>query len=163
VSSRHRTIAAAPERSASEAAHLAVEMITQTLASATAIGSVEVERELDAIEGLLRVLVAGEHLQHQPLTLVADPLRVEISVVAGDRALGLSEKLGKVPGAATAESWSVHLPRPEILATRIENTIDSLDHVTTDRPPAPKAARGIGGGRKEVAIDADALRKAASA
>ena len=59
-----------------------------------------------------RVLVSGGHLDDGGLTLVADPLRLDIAVVSGTDATTLNENLNTVPGAATATGWRLHLPAP---------------------------------------------------
>lgn len=160
MSVRHRAIAGAPERSASEAAGVVVDMVSETLAAATAIESDAVSRELDVATAPIRMLVAGKHLDSEPLVLVAGQLRLEITVVTGNKAIGLEEKLGKAPGAATAEGWSLHLPAPEPIRKWVTEAVEGCEHVTTESPPTATAAaetRAV----KVRAIDVDALRRAA--
>jgi hypothetical protein len=129
-------VAGAPERSASATADLVVEMLTETLAAASSLDSEAVARELDSVHGATRMLIAGKHLTERALVLRADPLRLEITVVTGDKAASVDEKLGKVPGAASATDWTLHVPAPAPIGDWIADAVRALDHVTIDTPPA---------------------------
>jgi hypothetical protein len=94
-----------------------------------------VAHELRAVKSAVRVLVAGKHLGDDPLVLRAEPLRLELTVVSGDRALSIDEKHGKAPGAATADSWTLHLPTREPVRTWVEAATRALKHITTDAAP----------------------------
>lgn len=160
MSVRHRAIAGAPERAADEAATVLLEIVKQTLAPASALVPAETERELDQARDAVRILIAGKHLKDSPIVLAADPLRLELTVITGDSALTLKETLGKVPGAATATEWSLHIPAPAPVAGWIEDAVKSLDHVTSE-PAATQAATASKGQFATSRIDADALRRVA--
>lgn len=159
VSVRHRAIAGAPERSATAVSDLVVEMLIETLAPAAALDCEVVTRELDAVRGATRMLVAGKHLGAQGLVLRADPLRLEITVVTGDKAASVHENLGKVVGAASATDWMLHLPAPTPIGDWIADAVRALDHVTIDAAPAvieAAAAPAV----QAADIDIAALREA---
>lgn len=159
MSVRHRALAGAPERSATAVANLVVEMLIETLAPAAALDREVVARELDAIRGATRMLIAGKHLSREGIVLRADPLRLEITVVTGDKAGSVNENLGKVAGAASATEWMLHLPAPTPIGDWIADAARALDHVTIDAAPAvteAAAARAV----QASDIDIDALREA---
>lgn len=160
MSTRHRAIAGAPERSASETAALILDMVGKTLAPSDDIDQDIVASETEAARAAVRMLVAGKHLADDPIVVVADPLRVKITVVSGDAASAVDEKLGKVPGAATATAWTLHLPGPSPIGSWVEDAVRGLDHVTTDAPPAEKAASAAAAVLASD-IDVGALRRAA--
>ncbi len=140
MSTRHRAIAGAPERSASETAALILDMVRETLARSGDIDQDTVASETEAAHAAVRMLVAGKHLAENPIVVAADPLRVKITVVSGDAASAVDENLGEVPGAATATAWTLHLPGPSPISSWVEDAVRGLGHVTTDAPPAEKAA-----------------------
>lgn len=155
MSDRRRTIAGAPMRSAAEAAALVVEMVSETLEPAFEQNPAS---ELADVEGALRMLISGKHLTDDaPLVLLADPLRLEIRLAYGNEAMSLAENLGKVPGAATATDWALHVPTPAPIGTWIEQAVAGSEHVTVQ--PAPKAVAAAASA--SVEIDAAALRRAA--
>lgn len=163
MSVRHRSIAGSPERPATVTATVIVDLIADTLAPATAIDQATVARELTAAVPALRSLIAAKHLSGNPVVLVADPLRVEIRVVSGTNAMGMTEQLGKVPGAATASTWALHLPVGASLGSWIDDCVADLDHVTTDPVPATTTVEANGApGVGQVRVDLDALRSVGS-
>jgi hypothetical protein len=160
VSVRYRSIAGAPERSASEAATVLMDVVGETLAAAKGLDGEVIARELAQARQAVRMLIAGKHLGDSPIILAADPLRVEITVVSGDGALALKENLGKVPGAATATDWTLHVPASAPIGSWIEEALHGLEHVTTE--PAPTQVSGSSATQLESAdIDPDALRRVA--
>lgn len=159
MSVRHRVIAGAPERCASATADLVVVMLTETLAAASSLDSEAVARELDAVHGAARMLIAGKHLAERALVLRAHPLRLEITVATGDKAASVDQNLGKVPGAASATDWTLHVPAPAPIGDWIADAVRALDHVTIDAPSAitePAAAPAV----RASDIKIDALREA---
>lgn len=134
-------------------------MLIETLAPAAALDLDVVAHELDAIRGATRMLIAGKHLSGPGIVLRADPLRLEITVVTGDKAASVDENLGKVAGAASANDWMLHLPARTPIGDWIADAVRALDHVTTDAAPAvteAAAARAV----QAADIDIDALREA---
>lgn len=157
MSVRHRSIAGSPERTATMTASVIVDLITATLAPATAIDQDNVASELRAAVPALRTLIAAKHLADDPVVLVAHPLRLEVRVVSGAKAIGMTEQLGKVPGAATASTWTVHLPAGATIGSWVDNAVAGLEHVTTDPAPAPtKDTASASNG--QLLVDLDALR-----
>jgi hypothetical protein len=160
VSVRHRAIAGTPERSADEATTVLMKLVRETLAPASAVDDAVVGRELDRSRDPIRMLIAGKHLRDSPIVLAAEPLRLEITVVSGDSALTLKESLGKVPGAATATDWSLHIPAPVPIAGWIQDALEDLEHVTCQKAAA-QAASPSTGEFKTSQIDPAALRRVA--
>ncbi|HEX8205117.1 MAG TPA: hypothetical protein VF587_03560 [Solirubrobacteraceae bacterium] len=160
MSTRHRAIAGAPERAASETATTVIEMIQETLGAASGLDLDLVAAETEAARAAIRMLIAGKHLGDDAIVLVAEPLRLEITVVSGDAASRDDDKLGRVPGAATATAWSLHLPAPAPVGSWVEDAVRGLDHVTTDPPPAEKVASAAAAVLASD-IDLGALRRAA--
>jgi hypothetical protein len=152
-------IAGAPERSASATADLVVEMLTETLAAAAALDGEAVASELNAVHGATRMLIAGKHLAGQALVLRADPLRLEITVLSGDKAASIDENLGKVAGAASATDWILHLPAPPPIGDWIADAVRALDHVTIEAAPAMTNSATTPAVQASD-IDIDALREA---
>jgi hypothetical protein len=161
MSDRKRTIAGAPERTAAQATDVIVDMLTTTLEPAD-VNDATVSSELAEAAAVIRMLIAGKHLKETPLTLIAEPLRLEIRVVTGSDAIDANENLGKVPGAAQADDWTLHLPAPDMLADWVNDTVGALEHVTTDAPPSSGAKSAAAGGQfTPGSIDMAALRRAA--
>jgi hypothetical protein len=160
MSTRRREIAGAPERTAGETADVIVEMVGETLGASRTISSALVNRELAVAAHAIRMLIAGKHLNAMPVMLIADPLRLEITTVTGERAVGLDENLGCVPGAATAQDWMLHLPAPQPLTPWITEVVANLDHVTIKAPPSEKQTAAHEALRLNE-IDVGALRRAA--
>jgi hypothetical protein len=113
-------------------------MVTETLTPASAVDDTQVASELDAALPAIRSLIAAKQLADDPIVLVADPLRLEIRVVSGPKALGMDEQLGKVVGAARATDWSLHVPAGAILASLVTRALAKLEHVTIDPAPTHK-------------------------
>lgn len=156
MSVRHRSIAGAPHRPAGAAAAQVSEMVTEALTPASAINDTQVTSELDAALPAIRSLIAAKQLADDPIVLVADPLRLEIRVVSGPKALGMDEQLGKVVGAAQATDWSLHVPAGAILASLVTSALAKLAHVTTD--PAPTHKQHGAATADAPVLDLEALR-----
>jgi hypothetical protein len=158
VPTRSRTIAAAPVRSASAAWAEVSRTLVETLEPAVAIDDSEVATEVGALTATGRKLIAGGHLAKDPLVLDAAPLRLEIRVVDGDRALTVEEKLGLVPGAATATDWQLTLPVAQLVAGGVESATEGLEHVVSTG--AAKVARTSTAPTKGgFTLDPEALEK----
>lgn len=155
---RHRSIAGAPHRPAGETAAKVTEMITGTLAPASTIDHAQVASELNVALPAIRSLVAAKQISDDPIVLVADPLRLEIRVVSGAKAIGMDEYLGKVVGAAQATGWSLHVPAGATLGSWVSDAVADLEHVTTD--PAPTSKQPAKSTSNDHVIDVEALRLA---
>lgn len=136
--SRHRDLAASPARTASECWNAVAELIAATLARSPSIDEAGIATTLASLTPAGRALVAGGHLDREPVTLVAEPLRLTVGTVSGERALIAieEEKPGPVPGAATATGWTLYLPAPPGLAPLVEEVASGVPHVIVGAPPA---------------------------
>jgi hypothetical protein len=137
------------------------EMVVETLVAAAQLDHEEIGTELASAAGAIRMLIAGKHLGNEPLVLRAEPLRLEITVVTGNQAAAVKEKLGGVPGAATATDWTLHLPSPPPIRDWIVDAARPLAHVTTNSAPAATTAASSGPAVRVADIDLDALRRTA--
>lgn len=155
---RHRDIAASPVRSAQETWITITELLTDTLERSSDINVGEVERTLDALTPAAVALVAPGHFEREPLTLRAEPLRLTIGTVSGERAFRAfeEENLNPVPGGASATHWVMHIPRPVALVPLIDSVVANLDHVSTNPPPDESAAKSES--NHKLAIDLKRLK-----
>lgn len=135
---RHRTLAASPVRSAAEVWDKASDLVATTLAKSDSITEVDVRSVFDTLRAAGHALVAGGHLDREPITVVAEPLRLTVGTATGTNAFAAleAENDSPVPGAATATQWTVHLPRPSGLASLINEVAAGVDHATSDDPPS---------------------------
>jgi hypothetical protein len=131
---RHRTVAAAPERSASESWGVVAELVVTTLERSPAIARPDVEAELSIAAGVGRALIAGGHLDSAPLVVKAGKLDLAIKTASGNAAFSITENLSPVPGAADAEDWTVHLPAVPPLAESVTSVAASGAHLSADDP-----------------------------
>jgi hypothetical protein len=155
---RRREIAAAPERSTSETVAVISELIHDTLARSEKIDVAEVDEALDVARPALLALVAGGHLRHHPLILVAAELHLSITSVSGDKAPTLDENLDAVPGAASATEWTLYLPTPDPLGSVVERAAKGHARLSCETPPDDTDDRATGQS-SAAALDLDALLK----
>lgn len=133
---RRRDIAASPVRTAAETWTTIRDLVADTVGRSETIDRESVVAEVDSATPAAIALVAGGHTDRLDITLVAAELQLAVRTVSGTdafRALG-DENLNAVPGAATAETWMLHLPRPEGLAELIDDVIAENSHLSTDQP-----------------------------
>lgn len=133
---RRRDLAASPVRTAAETWTTLCDLVADTLDRSASIDRESVVTELDRATPAGVALVAGGHTDRLDVTLVAADLRLTVRTVSGAdafRALD-DENLNAVPGAATAENWALHLPRPEALAGLIDDVIADTSHLGTGQP-----------------------------
>jgi hypothetical protein len=151
---RRREIASSPQRSAGETWQVIAELVSVTLERSPDIDRSEVEATMAAAGGVGRMLIAGGHLESNPLVVVAEQLWLEVTTVSGDQALAVEENLGPVPGAATATDWMVHLPAVGALAKVVKNVSKTDGHLSSDEPVAPStsAERQKAGALNETAL-----------
>jgi len=154
---RARTIMGSPERSASAAWAEIDRMIAETLRAASAIDDAEVRATLDALAATGRTLVAGGVLSDAPIVLRALPLQLGITVALGNAALAGGERLGKVPGAATATDWGIYVPDPEPWTAQVRAAVASHEALYPGPAPAEPAKAAALSAAAE--IDTDALRR----
>ena len=133
---RHREIASSPQRTAGEAWQVVAELVAVTLERSPSIDRSSVDTTMEAARGVGRMLIGGGHLESNPIVVIAGQLWLEITTISGDGALTLAENLNPVPGAATADSWMVHLPAPGPLAKIVKDIAKTDDHLSSDEPVA---------------------------
>ena len=158
---RHRTIAASPVRSATDAWKVVTTLVADTLERSAAIPARSVGVELAALDGLGPALIAGGHLESKGLVLCDVGLHVTVTVVTADAALRVKENLNPVPGGASAtDGWMLYVPLPGALDASVEAAAKRSSHLSVEPPPksAPAAKKREAG----LAIDIDALREAAT-
>jgi hypothetical protein len=131
---RHREVAAAPERSAGEAWEAVSTMLRETLVCSERVDDAEVDDALEAARSVGLALIAGGHLDREPLVLVGAPLHLSVRTVSGDRALSLEENLD-VPGGASIAGWTLYLPTPEPLSASVRAVAATHARLSTDEPP----------------------------
>ena len=137
---RHRTVAGSPVRSATEVWAAIEELAVDSLALSQHLDADKVRASLQPARHAVLMLVAGGHLEHEPLSLIAPPkLDVRIGLVTGVEALDLDENLGPVPGATAARDWTLHLPTAEPLTTWLADAVTGQPHLSVDPPTSSKA------------------------
>jgi hypothetical protein len=140
---RQRSIAAAPRRLTGETWDVIAKLISDTLARSPHIDTAEVSAVLATAAQVGRPLLAGGHLQADPLILVAAELRLEITTVSNDEALTLEENLNPVPGAASATDWTLHMPAGGPLGTAVKALLDGRDHLSHEPPQAASSSASL--------------------
>jgi hypothetical protein len=148
---RHRQIAAAPERAASETWDVISGLIVTTLERSPDIAGSDVAEVMELAAPVGRMLIAGGHLDRHPLTLVASPVHLSITTVSGSAATVMEENLDPVPGGASAEEWMVHLPTPDPMGDLVRRTAAGSTHLSADVPPTSVVAES------ELAVSASAI------
>lgn len=157
MSARRRQIAGPPVRSATAVWTAVADLVRDTLAPAVEIDANLAHDVVMDVIAVGRVLVSGGHLDDSGLTLVADPLRLDIAVVSGTDATTLNENLNTVPGAATATAWRLHLPAPASVGSWVADAVANSTNLTVDAPPVLKEAVSASTPSGPGEIDAVAL------
>lgn len=160
---RHRTIAASPVRSASQAWTVVTALIASTLERSPNVVAGSVGGELAVLDGLGPALIAGGHLESKGLVLCDVGLHLTIQVVTADAALGVKENLNPVPGGANAtDGWMLHIPLPGALDASVVAAAKRSSHLSVDKPPKSAPAAKSTEQETGSAIDLEALRKETS-
>jgi hypothetical protein len=154
---RHRTIAAAPVRSAYDAWAVICDLIADSLSVGAAIDRLDVIGSLSRLDGLGPLLIAGGHLERDGLTIRAAALDLVLSTASGMAAIDLEENLNVVPGAATATTWDIYVPASEPHVPAIEGVVAGDERLHVGPPPASHNKLA---GASPITIDLDALNKA---
>jgi hypothetical protein len=132
---RRREVAAAPERSAAEAWDAVATLLRETLVCSVHVDDAEVDEALTAARSAGLALIAGGHLDREPLVLVGAPVHLSITTVSGDKALTLEEN-PSVPGGASIEGWTLYLPTPEPLSASVRATAATHSRLSASEPPS---------------------------
>ena len=101
------------------------------------------------------MLVAGGHLEHLPVVLVAGAVHCEIRTVSGAPALHTEENLNVIPGAASATTFTIHLPSPEPLSEIVADVAGRHPRLSSETASAPQQESATGA----ALIDLAALRE----
>lgn len=155
---RRRQVAASPERTTSETAATISELIHDSLARADNFDLSDVDDALAKARPAFLALVAGGHLDVNPLVLVAGALYLSITTVSGDRALTLEENLAAVPGAASATEWTLYLPTPDPLGAMVNEIAGSHPRLSVAEPPGDTDTAAAEAASSLVDLDALARR-----
>lgn len=154
---RSRTIAASPVRSASTTWRAITDLVADTIATSPALSRSEAEQAMAVAAPVGRMLIAGGHLDRNPLTLIAGLVHCEITTASGAAALAAEENLNPVPGAAAANTFTIHLPTPDPLGAVVTAAVADHARLSDAVPAEPESKAGTSNG---PLIDVDALRKA---
>lgn len=152
---RHRTIASAPRRTAPEVWQTVRGLVGDTLERSPFIERDDVNTALDALNGVVRMLISAGHLEGHPLVLIAGDLWLEITTVSGGSALNLEENLNPVPGGAGASDWTLYVPQVEPMAKLVRTTVKGHAHLSADEPTAPSQSVA----KTSSGVDLDALKR----
>ena len=156
---RRRQVAASPRRGSTETWEVISQLVIDTVTQSRHLTSGEVVKSMSAAAPVGRMLVAGGHLESQPLTLVVGKTHAEISTVAGVTAIQLDEELDPIPGAADATDFMIYLPSPTPLQKAIADAINGDEHLADSAPPVTASETETGSAASAPLIDLDALRR----
>jgi len=131
------------------------DLVVDTLDCSSHIARADVQAAMDSAAGVGRMLIAGGHLEEQPITVVAGEMHLQITTVSGDAVVGLDENLNPVPGGASAQAWTVYLPACDPLTKLVEQAADTHTNLSSDTPPATTAVEAAARG---TIVDKEALR-----
>jgi hypothetical protein len=129
---------------------------TVAVAVSAACNRNEAEAAMQIAAPVGRMLIAGGHMDRMPLVLIAGSVHCEITTISGTAALRTEENLNVVPGAATAETFTVYLPAPKVLATVVAEAAAGHPRLSAGTPPKPDQTMV----KAATLVDLDALRKA---
>jgi hypothetical protein len=153
---RSRQIGAAPRRLAPDAWDVIAALIVDTLERSPEINAADVAAVLTIVAPVGIMLIAGGHLDRQPLVVVADPVHLSITTVSGSGASTLEENLSPVPGGASATGWTLHLPVPDHLREAAKPIVDADIHLSVDPAPTETRSAVTSAG---PSVDLDALAR----
>jgi len=142
---RARQVAASPVRSASATWAAIADLVADTVSQSSELFRDEAVQAMSAAEAVGRMLIAAGHLQRHPITLVAGKVHCEITTVSGTAALTFKENLNPVPGAAGADSFTIHLPSPTPLQEQVKAAVGSHARLSDAVPPAPETKTASSG------------------
>jgi len=157
---RHRQVAAAPERKASETWEAIGQLVVATLERSPHITRSDVAAAMRAAGPVGVMLVAGGHLETHPLVIVADPVYLSVTTVSGGAAMRLDEDLGPVPGGAAARDWTIYVPTPDPVGGAVRAALGGSPHLSSAAPPAESVAKSEKAAGASV-LNLDALAKRA--
>jgi hypothetical protein len=148
---RRREVAAAPVRVATETVQVISELLRETLLRSDHVEVTEVNAALAAARPALLGLIAGAHLDNEPLVLVAPPVHLSISTVSGDQALALADTTD-VPGGAGIVQWTIYMPAADPIGAVVRTAAAGNDHLSAEPAPDESAAPTVGAILDEAAL-----------
>jgi len=157
---RHRQVAAAPQRRASETWEAIGQLISATLERSPHITPSDVAAAMQHASTVGRALVAAGHLDKHAVVVVADPIYLKITTVSGMAATTLDEDLGPVAGGATATEWMIYLPTPDPVGESVRAAVSGLSHLSAEEPPGESTSKSAASERASV-LNLDALAQRA--
>jgi hypothetical protein len=157
---RHRQVAAAPQRKASETWDAIAQLVVATLDRSPHISGSDVAATMEAASPVGRVLVAGGHLNKHAVVIVADAVHLSVTTVSGVAATNLEEDLGPAPGGATATEWMIYLPTPDPVGDAVRSAIAGASHLSADEPPGESTTTSARSEEANV-LNLDALARRA--
>jgi len=157
---RHRQVAAAPQRRASETWEAIGQLISATLDRSPHILASDVDQAMEHASTVGRALVAAGHLDKHAVVVVADPIYLSITTVSGMAATTLDEDLGPVPGGATATDWTIYLPAPEPVTESVRAAVSGASHLSAEEPPGESTSKSAASDHENV-LNLDALAQRA--
>lgn len=157
---RHRQVAAAPQRRASETWDAIGQLIGATLDRSPHITASDVAATMEHASTVGRALVAAGHLDKHAVVVVADPIYLNITTVSGVAASTLDEDLGPVPGGATATDWTIYLPTPDPLSESVRAAVAGVSHLSAEEPPGESTSKAAASEQVSV-LNLDALAQRA--
>jgi len=153
---RRRQVAAAPERTTAETVAVVGDLVRDTLTRSASLEAATIDEALATAKPALLALVAGGHVDRDPLVVVAAQMHLSITTVSGDDALSLEENLEAVPGPASATEWTLYLPTPAPLTEMVTGIARRHANLSAEEPPDDADAPAD---RTAAAVDLAALAR----
>lgn len=130
-----RTIPSRPVNDSATTAKMIVQLVAETLDKSSSLEGTSITQELSAAVSAFGLLASGGHLRNGELVLVAPGLRLRIDVPVGESAMTAVANTDPPRGAATADTWHLHVPVPESLASVVRAAVHECKHLTDVAPP----------------------------
>jgi hypothetical protein len=151
---RSRHIGAAPARTSVETWLVIESLITSTLAASPDVDRAEVAAAMAAAAPVVRLLIAGGHLDKEPVVLVAPPIHLSIRTLSGDAALREGDP-ASVPGGATVTTWTLHLPTPSPFEAQVRAVTARHPRLSADAPASTSESMSSSAGIDRKALSRD--------
>ena len=130
-----RIIPGRPVNDAATVADKVIDLIALTLDRSPDFDAQTIRDELTLARATLALLASGGHLPRGELVLVAPGLRLRIDVPVGEDAIAAGENTDAPRGSGAATTWTLHVPRPDGLASMVLHMERSCPHVSGDLAP----------------------------
>jgi hypothetical protein len=138
-----RVIPGRPVNDDTTVADKVANLVALTLDRSPNFDAQAIRDELTLGRPALALLASGGHLRRGELVLVAPGLRLRIDVPVGEEAIAAEENSDVPRGSGAATTWTLHVPRPDGLASMVLHMERSCPHVSGDLAPdeAPEIER----------------------